>query len=107
MGRFLAMSVRGIILFSISLCVVADVTVCQAQLAPDIGYVHPAGVQAGTTIEVTLGGYDWTPDMQLFAHDPRVTLELIGPPSPVLISEPPYWFGAHGATAMAKAVRRS
>jgi hypothetical protein len=72
----------------------AIVTPASAQLAPEIGYVHPAGAQAGSTVEVTLGGYDWTPDMQLFVHDPRIKLELLGPPSPVLISEPPYWFGA-------------
>ena len=65
-----------------------------AQLAPEIGYVHPAGAQVGSTVDVVLGGYDWTPDMQLFVHDPRVRIELLGPPSPVLISEPPYWFGA-------------
>ena len=65
-----------------------------AQLAPEIGYVHPAGIQSGTSTEVTLGGYDWTPDMQIFSYDPRVTIELLGPPTPVLISEPPYWFGA-------------
>ena len=64
------------------------------QLAPEIGYVHPAGIQAGSSIEVTLGGYDWTPDMQLFSHDPRIKIELLGPPTPVLITEPPYWFGA-------------
>lgn len=65
-----------------------------AQLAPEIGYAHPAGARIGTTVDVILGGYDWTPDMQLFVHDPRVKIELLGPPSPVLISEPPYWFGA-------------
>ncbi len=65
-----------------------------AQLAPEIGYVHPAGIQSGTSVEVTLGGYDWTPDMQIFSFDPRVTIEFLGSPSPVLISEPPYWFGA-------------
>ena len=65
-----------------------------AQLAPEIGYVHPAGIQSGTSAEVTLGGYDWTPDMQIFSFDPRVKIELLGSPSPVLISEPPYWFGA-------------
>ena len=64
-----------------------------AQLVPEIGYVYPAGGRAGTTVDVTLGGYDWTPDMQLFVHDPRIKLEIVGPPSPVLISEPPYWFG--------------
>lgn len=69
-------------------------TSAQAQLAPEIGYMYPAGGQAGQTVEVKLGGYDWTPDMQVFVHDPRVKLEIIGPPSPVLIADPPYWFGA-------------
>lgn len=54
----------------------------------------PSGAQSGTTVEVTLGGYDWTPDMQLFVYDPRIKVELLGPPTPVLITEPPYWFGA-------------
>ncbi len=63
------------------------------QLAPEIGYVYPSGAQAGATVNVILGGYDWTPDMQVFVHDPRVKLEIIGPPSGVLITEPPYWFG--------------
>ena len=88
------MTSRTILLIAIIAICLVDRATCQAQLAPEIGYVHPAGIQAGTTTEVTLGGYDWTPDMQLFSHDPRVTLELIGPPSQVLISEPPYWFGA-------------
>jgi hypothetical protein len=65
-----------------------------AQLVPEIGYVHPAGGQPGTTVDVVLGGYDWSPDMQLFAHDPRIKMELLGPPSPVLVADPPYWFGA-------------
>ena len=65
-----------------------------AQLAPEIGYMHPAGGQAGQTVEVKLGGYDWTPDMQIFVHDPRIKLEIIGPSSPVLVPEPPYWFEA-------------
>lgn len=68
-------------------------TTAKAQLVPEIGYVYPAGGRAGTTVDVVLGGYDWTPDMQLFVHDPRIKLEIVGPPSPVLISEPPYWFG--------------
>ena len=63
------------------------------QHPPGIGYMFPPGGQAGQTVEVVLGGYDWTPDMQLFAHDPRIQLEIIGPPSPVLVPEPPYWFG--------------
>lgn len=64
-----------------------------AQLAPEIGYVLPAGAKAGTTVDVVLGGYDWTPDMQIFVHDPRVKLEIAGKSSDVLITEPPYWFG--------------
>lgn len=68
----------------------------EAQLAPEIGYAHPAGGRPGATVEVVLGGYDWTPDMQLFVHDPRIGLELLGPPSPVLVPDPPYWFGAKG-----------
>ena len=55
--------------------------------------MFPPGGQAGQTIEVILGGYDWTPDMQLFAHDRRIHLEIIGPPGPVIVPEPPYWFG--------------
>lgn len=65
-----------------------------AQLAPEIGYMLPAGGAPGQTVEVILGGFDWTPDMQLFVHDPRIQLELLGPPGPVLVPEPPYWFGA-------------
>ena len=64
------------------------------QLAPEIGYVHPAGIQAGTTVDVILGGYDWTDDMQFFVEDSRVKMELLGGPTPVLMGEPPYWFGA-------------
>src|SRR5438045_870100 len=68
----------------------------QAQLPPVIRYVYPPGGQAGTTVELKLGGYDWTPDMQVFVHDPRIKLEIVGPPSGVLVAEPPYWFGAKG-----------
>jgi hypothetical protein len=67
-----------------------------AQKAPDAGYVFPAGGKAGTTIDVRLGGYDWTPDMEFFVHDSRVQLVATGPPGPILIPPPPYWFGAKG-----------
>jgi hypothetical protein len=67
-----------------------------AQLAPEIGYVFPAGGKAGTTVTVHLGGAEWTPDMQFFVHDPRVKLEVLGPPSELHIPAPPYWFGAKG-----------
>jgi hypothetical protein len=68
-------------------------SVSHAQLVPEIGYVLPAGARAGTTVDVVIGGYDWTPDTQLFVHDPRIKLEIVGKPSDVLITEPPYWFG--------------
>lgn len=61
--------------------------------APDPGYVFPAGGKAGTTVEVQLGGFDWTPDLQFFVFDPRVKLETSGPPGPVIVPPPPYWFG--------------
>ncbi len=64
-----------------------------AQKAPELGYVFPAGGRAGTTVEVRLGGYDWTPDLQLFVHDRRVRLESTGPISPIHVPPPPYWFG--------------
>lgn len=78
--------------FALSLVVSLN-DAAQAQLVPEIGYVYPAGGQIGTTTDVILGGYDWTPDMQLFVHDPRIKLEIIGTPSGVLVPEPPYWFG--------------
>ena len=37
--------------------------------APSLGYVFPPSVQVGSSVEVNLGGYDFTPDMQFFAHD--------------------------------------
>jgi hypothetical protein len=67
-----------------------------AQLAPEIGYVYPPGAKAGTTVNVHLGGSEWTPDMQFFVHDRRVKLEVLGLPGELLIPPPPYWFGAKG-----------
>jgi hypothetical protein len=64
-----------------------------AQLAPGIGYMFPPGGAAGETVEVVLGGYDWTPDLQVFTLDSEIRLELLGPPGPVIVPEPPYWFG--------------
>ena len=64
-----------------------------AQLAPSVGYTLPVGGAAGETVEVTLGGYDWTPDVQLLVEDPRIMLELLDEPGPVIVPEPPYWFG--------------
>jgi len=67
-----------------------------AQLAPEMGYVFPSGGQAGTTVDVKLGGYDWTPDLQYVVHDPRITFEILGPPGETIVAGPPYWFGPKG-----------
>src|SRR5260370_13402777 len=73
--------------------------ILRAQKAPEAGYIFPAGGKAGTTIEARLGGYDWTPDMEFFVHDKRVQLVPTGPPGPILIPPPPYWFGAKSRIA--------
>lgn len=65
----------------------------RAQKAPEVGYAWPPGARAGTTVTVRLCGYDWTPDVRLFAHDPRVRLEPAGPISQIHVPPPPYWFG--------------
>ena len=78
------------------LALAALATAAQAQKSPEVGYVFPPGGKAGTTVEVRLGGYDWTPDMEYFFLDQRVTLTPAGPPGPILIPGPPYWFGAKG-----------
>ncbi|MCO6454850.1 MAG: PPC domain-containing protein [Pirellulaceae bacterium] len=64
-----------------------------AQQAPEVGYVYPPVVPVGTTVEVRLGGYDWTPDTQFFVHDQRIGFELLGPPGEMLHPGPPHWFG--------------
>src|SRR5262245_23659163 len=61
--------------------------------APEAGYIYPPGGKAGTTVNVQLAGFDWTPDLQFFFSDPRIKLELLGPPGPILVAPPPYWFG--------------
>lgn len=92
-------SARAATLFAISRVVLwlamllSTAATVQAQLPPEIGYLYPSGGTAGETVEVVLGGYDWTADMQVFVHDPRITIEIIGPPSKVLVPDPPYWFG--------------
>lgn len=64
-----------------------------AELPPEIGYVFPAGGRAGETREVVLGGYDWTPDIEILPHDPGVAFVVTGAPTRVLIPEPPHLFG--------------
>jgi len=65
----------------------------RAELPPEIGYVFPAGGRAGEAIDVVLGGYDWTSDVEILPHDPGVTLAITGAPTRVLIPDPPHLFG--------------
>jgi hypothetical protein len=80
-------------------CIFFRASKAHAQKLPEAGYIFPPGGKAGTTVEVRLGGYDWTPDMEFFAHDQRVKIIPHGPPGPILIPGPPYWFGAKGRLA--------
>ena len=60
---------------------------------PQIGYVYPTGGQAGSTIDVMIGGYDWTPDVKLFVRNERVKIEITGPAGEIIMTPPPFWFG--------------
>ena len=65
-----------------------------AQLPPGKDcYAFPPGAKRGGTATVTLGGTDWTPDVQFLSLDPRVKIEPLGTPGPVLLPDPPFWFG--------------
>ncbi len=68
-------------------------THASAQQRPEVGYVFPPGAAPGTTVDVKLGGYDFTPDTQFFVLDERIRLEILGPPSEQLHPGPPHWFG--------------
>lgn len=65
----------------------------EAQQAPAVGYMFPSGGRAGSTVDVQLGGYDWTPDIEVFVRSKGIRLDLAGVPGPVIVPEPPYWFG--------------
>lgn len=71
------------------------------QKPPSLGYVYPPVIRAGATTEVKLGGYDFTPDMQFFAHDDRVVLDVGNELSDYFVPPPPYWTGPRaGSPAM-------
>ncbi len=83
-GRFVAPRgcARTALTRAFCICLVAFVTpqIVTAQLTPGIGYMFPPGGRPGENVDVVLGGYDWTPDMQLFPHDSRITLQMTGTP---------------------------
>ncbi|MFM2094996.1 MAG: hypothetical protein RIS70_2120, partial [Planctomycetota bacterium] len=64
-----------------------------AQKVPGLGYVYPPAVPVGQATEVQLGGFDFTPDLQWFVHEPRVQLQTLGPAGDYHVPPPPYWFG--------------
>ena len=45
---------------------------------PQIGYIYPPGAAAGSEVEIRLGGFNWTPDLEFFVHDDRVRLDVTG-----------------------------
>lgn len=79
--------------FTLTLIYVAASTSAVAQQVPDVAYMFPPAAKAGTTVDVVLGGYDWTPDMDVFVHEPKMSLVVTGSPGPVIVPQPPYWFG--------------
>ena len=68
------------------------VAVASAQ-APKVGYLFPPAIQRGQNIDVAIGGYDFTPDMQVFTFDQGVQLQQTGPPGKFHLTPPPYWTG--------------
>jgi len=80
----------------------------RSQLAaqvPGVGYTYPPGAPAGTTVEIQLGGYDFTPDVDLILHQSRATLKVTGRLGDALIAPPPYWFGPKGRSTAFKIPR--
>lgn len=74
-------------------------SVSLAQKAPEMGYIYPSAFQSDSTVEVQLGGFDWTPDMDILvfdAHQPPVEVKITGEQGPVIVPPPPYWFGPRG-----------
>jgi hypothetical protein len=67
--------------------------------APQLGYVFPPAVERGTTTDVQLGGYDFTPDLQFFVYATGLNLQVTGPPGEFLITPRPYWVGPRIFTA--------
>ena len=67
-------------------------SIAQAQ-APTLGYLYPPAVERGKTTNVQLGGFDLTPDMQVFVHDSPAVLQITGDLGEHLVPPRPYWEG--------------
>lgn len=96
--RTLKMAVRFVPAYAAASFVAAFLTfnTALAQKPPQAIYAFPGGARAGQTIDVQLGGYDMTPDVQYFLSDPHVTFKVVSGPGEILITPPPYWFGPKG-----------
>ena len=88
--RLLSLSPWSLLLWSL---LSTHALLAQAPKLPEVGYVYPPVVQIGATTDVTLGGYDWTDDLQWFVHHPQAQLETLGPPGDYVMTPPPYWVG--------------
>jgi hypothetical protein len=61
-----------------------------ALLSGGLAAVGMPGAARGQTAHVQLAGFDWTPDLELFVLDPRVTITTDGALSRHLMPEPPF-----------------
>ena len=78
--------------FSLTLSAVFDSAVL-AQRAPEIGYIFPPVVRPGVENPLTIGAYDWTPDVDVFVFAGGAQLKLTGDLGPLMMPEPPYLTG--------------
>jgi len=79
--------------------VFASGSVALGQKPPQIGYLFPPAITAGTESDVRLGGYDFTPDMQWFVWHPDIKLVADDKLGPYLLTPPPYWTGPRAGVA--------
>ena len=91
-------------LVTIVCAIVATVVCCsdsfgQKPKLPDAGYVYPPAVVIGQANSVTLGGFDWTDDLQWFIDSPDVSLADQSLPGEYVMTPPPYWVGTRAGTA--------
>ena len=92
--RFQLVCFFGVLIWGMLFC-----QPCAAQKSPQLGYVYPPAVQAGSTSQVQIGGYDFTPDLQWFEYSPYVTIVSTGILGDYQITPPPYWSGPRAGVA--------
>ena len=83
--------------FSVALGLLT-LSVASAQQPPSLGYAWPPVLRAGESNTLVLGGYDFTPDMQIFVHGDGLRVREQGVPGEFLIQPPPYWFGLRASS---------